>query len=78
VVRPGFETAFHRWIGSEFLLHRTQATVLDRGASLYDEGERGGLNLDRLPEEVSCELATLGASFLGPPRAAWSWLKQTT
>jgi hypothetical protein len=29
-------------IGSEVLLHRTQATVLDRSASLDDAGDRGG------------------------------------
>src|SRR5207244_2321942 len=42
---------------SEVLLHRTQATVLDRGALLDDEGDRGGSTLGRLLEGVSHERA---------------------
>jgi hypothetical protein len=57
VVSPVFQAAFHRRIGSEVLLHGTQATVLDRGASLDDAGDRGGPTLGRLPEGVSHERA---------------------
>src|SRR5207302_4159090 len=42
---------------SKILLHGTQATVLDRGASLDDEGDRGGPTLGRLLEGVSHERA---------------------
>ena len=42
---------------SEVLLHGTQATVLDRGASLDDAGDRGGPTLGRLPKGVSHERA---------------------
>src|ERR1700720_3151014 len=55
VVWPGFQTAFHRWIDTEVLLHGTSATVLDRGAPLDDAGDRGGPNLGRLLEGVSYE-----------------------
>jgi hypothetical protein len=34
-------TAYDRRIDAEVLLHRTQATILDRGASLDDAGDRG-------------------------------------
>jgi hypothetical protein len=43
VVRSDVLAACDRRIGSEVLLHGTQATVLDRGASLDDEGDRGSL-----------------------------------
>jgi hypothetical protein len=57
LVWPGFQTAFHRWIGLEILLHGSQATVLDRGAPLDDAGYRGGPTLGRLPKGVSHERA---------------------
>jgi hypothetical protein len=57
VVWPGFQTAFHRWIGAEVLQHRTQATVLDRSARLDDAGHRRGSTLGRLLEGVSHERA---------------------
>jgi hypothetical protein len=34
VVWSGFQTAFDGWVGSEVLLYRTQATVLDGGAPI--------------------------------------------
>jgi hypothetical protein len=57
VVWPGFYAACDRGIVSEVLLRRTPATVLDRGASLDDEGDRGGPTLGRLPEGVLHERA---------------------
>jgi len=57
VVRPDFHTAYDRGIGSEVLLYGAQATVLDRGASLDDEGDRSGPTLGRLLEGVSRERA---------------------
>jgi hypothetical protein len=57
VVRPAFHTSYDRRIDSEVLLHGTQATVLDRGASLDDAGDRGGSTLGRLPKGVSHERA---------------------
>jgi hypothetical protein len=57
VVWPRFQTADDRRIGPEVLLYRTQATVLDRGATLDDAGDRGGLTLGRLPKSVSHERA---------------------
>ena len=50
-------TAYDRRIDAEVLLHRTQATILDRGASLDDAGDRGGPTLGRLPEGISHERA---------------------
>jgi hypothetical protein len=57
VVRPEVHPAYDGRIGSEVLLHRTQATVLDRGASLDDAGDRGGSTLGRLLEGTSHERA---------------------
>ena len=57
MVWPGFHAAYDWRIGSEVLLHGTQATVLDRGASLDDAGDRGGSTLGRLLEGVSRERA---------------------
>jgi hypothetical protein len=57
VVWPDFHAACDRRIGSEVLLHGTPATILDRGASLDDAGDRGGSTLGRLPEGVSHERA---------------------
>ena len=54
---PDIHTANDRWIGSEVLLHRTQATILGRGAPLDDAGDRGGPTLGRLLEGVSHERA---------------------
>ena len=53
VVPPDLHTSYDRRIDSKILLHGTQATVLDRGASLDDEGDRGGPTLGRLLEGVS-------------------------
>jgi len=50
-------TAYDRRIDAEVLLHRTQATILDRSASLDDAGDRGGPTLGRLLEGVSHERA---------------------
>ena len=57
VVWPAFQTADNRWVGSEVLLHGTQTTVLDRGAPLDDESDRGGPTLGRLLKGVSHEPA---------------------
>jgi len=57
MVWPGVLAAYNRRIGSEVLLHRTPPAVLDRGASLDDQGDRGGPTLDRLLEGVSRERA---------------------
>jgi hypothetical protein len=43
VVWPDVLVAYNKRIGSEVLLHRTPATILDRGAPLDDAGDRGGL-----------------------------------
>ena len=56
-MRTDLHTANDRRIGSEVLLHGTQATVLDRSASLDDAGDRGGPTLGRLLEGVSHERA---------------------
>jgi hypothetical protein len=42
MVQPDLYTAGDRRIGSKVLLHGTPAAVLDRGAALDDEGDRGG------------------------------------
>jgi hypothetical protein len=39
VVWPDVLVAYNRRIAAEVLLHGTQATVLDRGASLDDESD---------------------------------------
>ena len=57
MVWPNIHAAYDRRIGAEVLLHRTPATVLDRGASLDDAGDRGGPTLGRLLEGVSHERA---------------------
>ena len=57
MVWPGFYAACDRGIGSEVLLHGTQATILDRGASVDDAGDRGGPTLGRVPEGVPDERA---------------------
>src|SRR5947209_18949119 len=57
VVRPDFHAANYGRIEPEVLLHATQATVLDRGASLDDEGDRRGPTIGRLPKGVSHERA---------------------
>ena len=57
MVRPDVHAAYNRRIGSEVLLHRTQATILGRGASLDYAGNRGGPTLGRLPEGTSDERA---------------------
>jgi len=50
---------YNRRIDAEVLLHGTQATVLDRGASLDDEGDRGGPTLGRLLEGRLTRACTL-------------------
>jgi hypothetical protein len=58
------------------LLHGTPATVLDRGASLDDEGDRGGPTLGRLPKGVSHERARCVRGIPGlkePPDAEYIW-----
>ena len=65
MVPPDLHTLYDRRIDSEILLHGTQATVLDRGASLDDEGDRGGPTLGRLLEGVSHERARCPRSI--PP-----------
>ena len=57
MVWPSFHTAGDRGIGSEVLLLGAQTTVLDRGAPLDDEGDRGGPTLGGLPEGISYERA---------------------
>jgi hypothetical protein len=57
VVRPDFHAACDRWVGSEVLLHGTQATVLDCSTALDDAGDRGGPTLGRLLEGVPHERA---------------------
>jgi hypothetical protein len=57
VVCPDIHTTCDRRIDPEILLHGSQATVLDRGAALDDEGDRGGPPLGRLPKGVSYERA---------------------
>jgi hypothetical protein len=57
VVRADVHAAFNRRIGSEVLLHGTQATVLDRSAPLDDAGDRSGPTLGRLLEGVPYERA---------------------
>ena len=74
MVWPSFQAAFHRRIGSKVLLHGPQATVLDRGAPLDDEGDRGGPTLGRLLEGVSRERARClrGIPIPEIPFASWS------
>ena len=50
-------TTYYRQIDPEILLHGSQTTVLDRGATLDDAGDRDGPNLGRLLEGVSHERA---------------------
>ena len=57
MVWSGFQTAIDRGIDSEVLFDRPPPAVLDRGASLDDEGDRRGPTLGRLPEGVSRERA---------------------
>jgi hypothetical protein len=61
---------------SEILLHGAPATILDRGASLDDEGDRGGPTIGRLLEVVSHERARC---LRGAPneREALSWTSLT-
>ena len=54
---PGLQAACDGRIGPEVLLDGTSTAVLDRGASLDDEGDRGGPTLGGLPEGVSHERA---------------------
>jgi hypothetical protein len=56
-VWPNIHPAYYWWLYAEVLLHGTQATVLDRSASLDDAGDRGGPSLGRLLEGVSDERA---------------------
>ena len=57
-------------IGSEVLLHGTPTTILDRGASLDDEGDRRGPNIGRLLEGVPHERARClrGIPIISPLR----------
>jgi len=57
MVRSDFHAALDRWIGTEVLLFGTQATILDRGPSLDDAGDRRGPTLGRLPKGISHERA---------------------
>jgi hypothetical protein len=57
LVWPSFQTAVDGWIGSKVLLHGPPATVLDRGAALDDEGDRGGPFVGGLLKGVSYERA---------------------
>jgi len=58
VVRPDILAAYDRRIDVEVLRHGTSATVLDRGASLDNEGDRGGpVAIGRLLESISHERA---------------------
>ena len=43
MVRPDIHTTYDWWLDAEVLLHRTQATVLDRGAPLDDAAIEAGL-----------------------------------
>jgi hypothetical protein len=70
VVWPDFPTASDRWIGSEVLYDRPPPAVLDRGASLDDEGDRGGPTLGRLLEGVSRERARCVRGVPLPERSA--------
>jgi hypothetical protein len=73
MVWPSIYAAFHRRIDPEVLLHRSQATVLDRGAPLDDAGDRGGSALGRLPKGVSHERARRlrGIPITEIPFASW-------
>jgi len=71
VVWSDFHAACDRWIGAEVLLHGTQATVLDRGASLDDEGDRRGPTLGRLLEGVSGERARCLRGIPALERQPW-------
>jgi len=57
VVRADVHAAFNRRIGSEVLLHGTQATVLDRSAPLDDAGDRVGPAIGRLLKGIPYERA---------------------
>jgi hypothetical protein len=57
MVPSDFHAAFNRRIGSEVLLRRTQAAVLDRGASVDDEGDRRGPTIGRLLKGILYERA---------------------
>jgi ATP-dependent Clp protease adaptor protein ClpS len=57
VVWAQLQAAFNRRIGSEVLLHGTQAAVLDRGPPLDDAGDRGGPTIGRLPKGIRYERA---------------------
>jgi hypothetical protein len=70
VVWPGFHPACDRWIGSEVLFDRPPPAVLDRGASLDDEGDRGGPTFGRLPEGVPHERARCLKGIPRPERSA--------
>jgi hypothetical protein len=74
MVPSDFHAAFNRRIGSEVLLHGTQATVLDRGAPLDDAGDRGGPALGGLLEGVPYERARClrGIPLLGQSPGGWS------
>jgi hypothetical protein len=75
MVRPGFHAACDRWVVSEVLLRGTQATVLDRGSPLDDEGYRGGPTLGRLLEGVSHQRARClrGVPMIGDNPDRWAW-----
>ena len=70
MVWPGLYAACDRWIDSEVLLLGAQATILDRGASLDDAGDRRGPSIGRLPEGISRERARClkGASIVRDAR----------
>ena len=73
---PNIHAAYDRWIDPEVLLHGTPATVLDRGAPLDDEGDRGGSTFGRLLEGVSHERARCVRGIPGlkePPDAEYIW-----
>ena len=76
VVWAGFHTAFDRRIGSEVLLRGTPATVLDRGASLDDAGDRGGPTLGRLLEGVSHERARCLSGMSAGRKTLYRWAMQ--
>src|SRR5262245_40407208 len=57
VVWPGLHAACDGWVDPEILLHRTSATVLDRGAALDDACNRDGPPVGRVFEGVSRERA---------------------
>jgi hypothetical protein len=71
VVPPDLHTSYDKRIDSEILLHGTQATVLDRVASLDDEGDRGGSTLGRLLEGVSHERARCLKGIPRPEIPRW-------